>query len=62
MEKLEFKKDMTQRIGIDKLRLSGFGVSQIDLQKLLSIAENVEITASEDKARCYKRCLSSIFT
>ena len=57
MEKLEFKKDAAQRIGIDKLRLSGFRVSQIDLQKLLSIAENVEITASEDKARRYKRCL-----
>ncbi len=53
IDKLDF--NSIKRIGIDKLKLSGFAVENIDMKKLLSMKHKVEIVQSTDSLKHYKR-------
>lgn len=51
----EMNFDMIKRVGIDKIKLSGFAVEDINILKLLSVNDKVEILQSTDSLKKHKR-------
>lgn len=54
MEFKDLNLNLIQRIGIDKLQLSGFAIKEIDILKLIQM-KKVDIQQSANKTRLYKR-------